>query len=116
MLSTRKIIATLTVAAIIGQAAAAGTTAFSYGMFAPISGKQAAAAAIAQTGGYAKDVDFEYNYHIGGRYEVGILSNGQKYEVIVDATNGKILASQIKAKHKKQGDEYPAAPAQAYSS
>ncbi len=113
-MTVKKIIAAITASAILALIAGIAITAFSFGVFAPISGKQAAAAATAQTGGYADDVEFEYDYHTGSRYEVDVIAGGQKHEVIVDANNGKVLA--VKSKYHKQHDNAykpaPAVPAQ----
>ncbi len=113
-MTAKKIIATITASAILALIAGVAVAAFSFGLFAPVSGKQAAAAATAQTGGYADDVEFEYGYHTGSRYEVDVIAGGQKHEVIVDANNGKVLA--VKSKYHKQHDNAhepaPAVPAQ----
>jgi peptidase propeptide and YPEB domain protein len=66
--------------------------AFKEGMFAKVSGQQAAAAAVAEVGGVVKDVDYKYKQHLGGRYKVEILKDGVEYEALVDAQNGKVLA------------------------
>lgn len=107
-MTAKKIITAITASAILALIAGIAVTAFSFGLFAPISGKQAAAAATAQIGGYAKDVEFEYDFHTGGRYEVDVIAGGQKHEVIVDANSGKVLA--VKSKYKKRYDNhhYPA--------
>ncbi|MDO1510730.1 MULTISPECIES: PepSY domain-containing protein [unclassified Neisseria] len=100
MITTRKIfngIAFLAALSVVGGALIA---AFSFGLFAPVSGKEAAANAVAQTGGYAKEVEFEYDYHTGGRYEVEVLADGLKHKVIVDADDGKVLGVHTKG-HKK---------------
>lgn len=111
-MTARKIITALTVFATLALMAGIAATAFSFGLFAPVSGKQAAAAAVAQTGGYAEEVEFEYSYHIGSHYEVDVIADGLKHKVIVDAGNGKVLA--VKTKYKKHHDghyEHPVAPA-----
>ena len=40
----------------------------------------------------AKDVDYKYKQHLGGRYKVEILKDGVEYEALVDAQSGKVLA------------------------
>ncbi|WP_416191316.1 PepSY domain-containing protein [Neisseria sp. CCUG12390] len=93
-MNAKKIITGLAACAAVSLVAAAGITAFSFGLFAPVSGKQAAAAAVAHTGGYAEEVDFEYDYYTGSRYEVDTIADGRRHEVIVDAGSGKVLAVQ----------------------
>ncbi|MDO5068798.1 PepSY domain-containing protein [Neisseria zoodegmatis] len=100
MYTTRKILNAVALFIAIGVVAAVFLGIFSLGFFSPVSGKEAAAAAVAQTGGYAKEVDFEYNYHTGGHYEVEVLANGLKHKVIVDADDGKVLGVHTKG-HKK---------------
>lgn len=82
---------------------------FSLGFFSPVSGREAAAAAVAQTGGYAKEVDFEYDYHTGGHYEVEVLTNGIKHDVIVDADSGKVLGVHTKGhkQHRYRSNDMP---------
>ncbi|OSI10162.1 PepSY domain-containing protein [Neisseria canis] len=101
MAVTREIGVALFLAIVFGIAASAGAVAFSLGMFAPVSGGQAAAAAVAKVGGYAKEVEFEYNYHTGGHYEVDVLAEGLKHKVIVDASSGQVLGVEQKHKHKR---------------
>ncbi|SAY51570.1 PepSY domain-containing protein [Neisseria weaveri] len=100
MITTRKILNGLALAAILSVVVSALAVAFSFGMFAAVSGKEAVANALAEIGGYAKEVDFEYDYHTGGHYEVEVLSNGLKHDVIVDADDGKVLAVQTKGYKK----------------
>ncbi len=101
MLITRKIFNGLAFITVLGFVAGVFTGLFSLGTLASVAGKQAAAAAVAQTGGYAKEVEFEYNYHTGGHYEVEVLANGLKHDVIVDADNGNVLAVHTKGhKHR----------------
>lgn len=64
---SKKLIIAGIIASSLGVAGAAGTMAFKEGMFAKVSGQQAAAAAVAEVGGV-------------------------EYEALVDAQNGKVLA------------------------
>ena len=89
---SKKLIIAGIIASSLGVAGAAGTMAFKEGMFAQVSGQQAAATAVAQVGGVAKDVDYKYKQHLGGRYKVEILKDGVEYEALVDAQSGKVLA------------------------
>ena len=89
---SKKLIIAGIIASSLGVAGAAGTMAFKEGMFAKVSGQQAAAAAVAEVGGVVKDVDYKYKQHLGGRYKVEILKDGIEYEALVDAQNGKVLA------------------------
>ena len=89
---SKKLIIAGIIASSLGVAGAAGTMAFKEGMFAKVSGQQAAAAAVAEVGGVVKDVDYKYKQHLGGRYKVEILKDGVEYEALVDAQNGKVLA------------------------
>lgn len=76
MLLFQKLIIAGIIASSLGVAGAAGAVAFKEGMFAQVSGQQAAATAVAQVGGVAKDVDYKYKQHLGGRYKVEILKTG----------------------------------------
>ncbi len=107
MIATRKIITALSLTAILGIAAAAGAAAFAYGLFAPVSGQQAAASAAAQIGGFAKEVEYEYKPHIGGRYQVEVIGrDNREYEVLVSAENGQVQAVQLaENKERKHHDE-----------
>lgn len=89
---SKKLIIAGIIASSLGVAGAAGTMTFKEGMFAKVSGQQAAAAAVAEVGGGVKDVDYKYKQHLGGRYKVEILKDGVEYETLVDAQNGKVLA------------------------
>ena len=89
---SKKLIIAGIIASSLGVAGAAGTMAFKEGMFAKVSGQQAAAAAVAEVGGVVKDVDYKYKQHLGGRYKVETLKDGVEYEALVDAQNGKVLA------------------------
>ena len=89
---SKKLIIAGIIASSLGVTGAAGTMAFKEGMFAKVSGQQAAAAAVAEVGGVVKDVDYKYKQHLGGRYKVEILKDGVEYEALVDAQNGKVLA------------------------
>ena len=89
---SKKLIIAGIIASSLGVAGAAGTMAFKEGMFAKVSDQQAAAAAVAEVGGVAKDVDYKYKQHLGGRYKVEILKDGVEYEALVDAQSGKVLA------------------------
>ena len=89
---SKKLIIAGIIASSLGVAGAAGTMAFKEGMFAKVSGQQAAAAAVAEVSGVVKDVDYKYKQHLEGRYEVEILKDGVEYEALVDAQNGKVLA------------------------
>lgn len=89
---SKKLIIAGIIASSLGVAGAADTMAFKEGMFAKVSGQQAAAAAVAEVGGVVKDVDYKYKQHLGGRYKVEILKDGVEYEALVDAQNGKVLA------------------------
>lgn len=89
---SKKLIITGIIASSLGVAGAAGTMAFKEGMFAKVSGQQAAAAVVAEVGGVVKDVDYKYKQDLGGRYKVEILKDGVEYEALVDAQNGKVLA------------------------
>ena len=89
---SKKLIIAGIIASSLGVAGAAGTMAFKEGMFAKVSGQQAAAAAVAEVGGVVKDVDYKYKQHLGGRYKVEILKDGVEYEALVDAQKGKVLA------------------------
>ena len=89
---SKKLIIAGIIASSLGVASAAGTMAFKEGMFAKVSGQQAAAAAVAAVGGVVKDIDYKYKQHLGGRYKVEILKDGVEYEALVDAQNGKVLA------------------------
>ena len=86
---SKKLIIAGIITSSLGVAGAAGTMAFKEGMFAKVSGQQAAAAAVAEVGGVVKDVDYKYKQHLGGRYKVEILKDGVEYEALVDAQNGK---------------------------
>ena len=107
MIATRKIITALSLTAVLSIVAAAGAAAFSYGLFAPVSGKQAAASAIAQIGGFAKEVEYEYKPHIGGRYQVEVAGqDGREYEVLVSAESGQVQTVQLaENKERKHHDE-----------
>lgn len=109
MFTARKILNGVAFLTALSIVASAFITAFSFGLFAPVSGKQAAASAVAQTGGYAKEVEFEYDYHTGGHYEVEVLADGMKHDVIVDADNGQVLGIHTKGhkKHYRHGGEIP---------
>ena len=85
----KKLIIAGIIASSLGVAGAAGTMAFKEGMFAKVSGQQAA---VAEVGGVVKDVDYKYKQHLGGRYKVEILKDGVEYEALVDAQSGKVLA------------------------
>ncbi|KPN71377.1 PepSY domain-containing protein [Neisseria sp. 83E34] len=101
MITTRKILNGLAFFTVLSVIAGAFIAAFSFGLLSPITGKEAAANAVARTGGYAKEVEFEYDYHTGGHYEVEVLANGLKHDVIVDADNGNVLAIHTKGhKHR----------------
>ena len=89
---SKKLIIAGIIASSLGVAGAAGVVAFKEGMFAQVSGQQAVATAVAQVGGVAKDVDYKYKQHLGGRYKVEILKDGVEYEALVDAQSGKVLA------------------------
>ena len=89
---SKKLIIAGIIVSSLGVAGAAGVVAFKEGMFAQVSGQQAAATAVAQVGGVAKDVDYKYKQHLGGRYKVEILKDGVEYEALVDAQSGKVLA------------------------
>ncbi|WP_373747411.1 PepSY domain-containing protein [Neisseria dentiae] len=108
-MTVKKIITAITASAILALIIGIAATAFSFGVFAPVSGKQAAAAAVAQTGGYAEDVEFEYDYYTGSRYEVEVIADGQKHKVIVDANSGKVLA--VKGQYRQQHDNHYPVPA-----
>ena len=96
---SKKLIIAGIIASSLGVAGAAGTMAFKEGMFAKVSGQQAAAAAVAEVGGVVKDVDYKYKQHLGGRYKVEILKDGVEYEALVDAQNGN--------KHHKHDNAEP---------
>ena len=105
-ISNKLIIAGI-IASSLGVAGAAGAVAFKEGMFAQVSGQQAAATAVAQVGGVAKDVDYKYKQHLGGRYKVEILKDGVEYEALVDAQSGKVLAvAQDNDQDKRHFDKY----------
>ncbi|KPN72852.1 MULTISPECIES: PepSY domain-containing protein [Neisseria] len=99
MFTVRRILSGVAFLIALSVVAAVFIGIFSLGFFAPVSGKEAVAAAVAHTGGYAKEVEFEYDYYTGSRYEVEVIANGLEHNVIVDADNGKVLA--VKTKNKK---------------
>lgn len=104
---SKKLIIAGIIASSLGVAGAAGAVAFKEGMFAQVSGQQAAATAVAQVGGVAKDVDYKYKQHLGGRYKVEILKDGVEYEALVDAQSGKVLAvAQDNDQDKRHFDKY----------
>lgn len=104
---SKKLIIAGIIASSLGVAGAAGAVAFKEGMFAQVSGQQAAATAVAQVGGVAKDSDYKYKQHLGGRYKVEILKDGVEYEALVDAQSGKVLAvAQDNDQDKRHFDKY----------
>ena len=99
MFTVRRILSGLAFCIALSVVAGIFAGLFSLGFFSPVSGKEAAAAATSYTGGYAREVEFEYNYHTGAHYEVEVIANGMEHDVIVDADSGKVLA--VKTKHRK---------------
>ncbi|HBO38043.1 MAG TPA: peptidase [Pasteurellaceae bacterium] len=70
-----------------------------------VSAVQAIETATAHVAGEATEVDFKHKKSMS-YYEVDIIANGQKHEISIDATTGKILGS--KAKQDKKAQHRPA--------
>lgn len=104
----RKLLLPLAALVLISAAAAGTAAAFSHGLFAKVSPKQAAATAVARTGGYAEKVKFKYRHHSSGHYKVETLTaDGHEFDVLISAENGKILA----VREDFDDDRLPARPA-----
>ncbi|MDO4998324.1 MAG: PepSY domain-containing protein [Neisseria sp.] len=93
--------------AVLALGVAGGAWAFGEGMFASVSGSQAAQVASQHIpNGVATDVDFDYDQHTGSRYEVDVRADGKQYEVLVDAKTGEVLASNEERDDERFDDEH----------
>ncbi len=61
---------------------------------AGVSLRQAVSAAVAKTGGVAKEAEWE-NENGQSYYKVETIANGQEYDVKIDAQNGSVISAQI---------------------
>ena len=61
---------------------------------AGISLRQAVSAAVAKTGGVAKEAEWE-NENGQSYYKVETIANGQEYDVKIDAQNGSVISAQM---------------------
>lgn len=59
-----------------------------------VSLHQAISAAVAKTGGVAKEAEWE-NENGQSYYKVETIANGQEYDVKIDAQNGSVMSAQI---------------------